>query len=133
MVTDRNMKKEAVASIMPLTIPLAPAISLTDVEQYEFIWPANLDRAELAFVQGYCTAIAGTVTIDVKHAGVSVLSAVITPVANTPVQATLTSTRSTRRIKAGQSVTVHATTNGSGALTNGRLVLGYRGFPAATE
>lgn len=85
--------------------------SLTDVEIFEFTAPAALT---LVGVQVYCTATAATASVTVKEAGVSVLSAAVTPTANTVVNGTI----SDANIASGAPVTVHVTTNSTGSVTD---------------
>ncbi len=131
MVTDRDVEIGSVAGAQMFTLPLAPAINAADVEQHEIVWP--LQNAELLDAQIHCTAKAGAVTADVKVAGASALASAITPTAGNAVQATLATARASRRIKTGQALTIHATTDGTGQLTNGRITLTFRGYPAGTE
>jgi hypothetical protein len=130
MLTDRDAQIGSLAGMICLQGNLAPLVSEADVEQAEFIIPA---RYEIHSVQVYCTAIAGTCTVDVKINGVTALAAPITPTANTATQPTLSATRSARRGTAAQRITVHCTTNGTGQLTRGRFTLCVRGYPGATE
>lgn len=79
----------------------------SDMEMFEFD-PG--EAVSLDDVQVYCSAVTGTASVDVKEAGVSLLSAAATPSAGTIVKPTI----SDPDIAAENNLTVHVTT-GSGA------------------
>lgn len=82
-----------------------------DVEVFEFTAPADLT---LVGVQVHCSAVTATASVNVKEAGVSVLTGAVTPVANSVANGTI----SDSAIASGAAVTVHVTTDGTGTITN---------------
>jgi hypothetical protein len=83
----------------------------TAAEIFEFTTPFALT---LVNVQVYCTATAATASVDVREAGVSVLSAAATPSAG----AVVTPTISDSAIASGAALTVNVTTDGTGSITD---------------
>ena len=81
------------------------------VEIFEFTAPAALT---VIGVQVYCTAVTATASVDVKEAGVSILSGAVTPTAGSVVSGTI----SDSAIASGAAVTVHVTTDGTGAISD---------------
>jgi phosphatidate phosphatase APP1 len=93
--------------------------SQSDVEIFEWTAPQALVLAE---VQVYCTATAATASVNVKEAGVSVLSAAATPTAGTVVKPTI----SDAAIASGAAVTVHVTTNATGTISDLSVTLKFK-------
>lgn len=93
--------------------------SLTDAEVFEFTSPAALT---LVGVQVYCTAVTAVASVDVKEAGVSVLSGAVTPSANSVVTGTI----SDAGIASGAAVTVHVTTDAAGTITDLTVTLIFK-------
>jgi hypothetical protein len=89
--------------------------SQSDAEIFEFTAPLAMTLSE---VQVYCTATAATASVDVKEAGITVLSAgaVVKPTVSDP------------DIASGAAVTVHVTTNGTGTITDLTVTLVFE-FP----
>lgn len=86
----------------------------------------EFDPAEamvLEQVQVFCTGAAATASVDVKQAGTSLLGAPASPVAGSVIKPAI----ATAAIAAGQSLTVHVTTNTTGAVSNLHVTLVLRG------
>lgn len=95
------------------------AANQSDVEVFEFRAPSALTLEE---VQVYCTAVNATASVDVKEAGTSVLASAAAPSANAVVRPTI----SDSAIASGAAVTVHATTDASGSITDLHVTLVFR-------
>jgi hypothetical protein len=95
------------------------ANSESDTEIFEFDPPEDLTLDE---VQVYCTASAATASVDVKEAGVSVLSAAATPSAGSVVKPTV----SDSAISSSNNVTVHVTTDGTGTIADLTVTLLFK-------
>ena len=93
--------------------------SQSDVEVFAFDPAENLTLEE---VQVYCTATAATASVDVKEGGTTVLSASATPSAGSIVKPTI----SDASISSANEVTVHATTDGSGSITDLTVTLLFK-------
>jgi len=93
--------------------------SQDDVEVFEFTAPAALT---LAGVQVYCTAVTATASVNVKEAGTSVLSSAVTPAAGDVVDGTI----SDADIAKDAAVTVHATTDANGSITDLTVTLLFK-------
>lgn len=93
--------------------------SQNDIEIFEFTTPAALT---LTGVQVYCTATNATASVDVKEGGTTVLESAVTPQANTVVSGTV----SDSAIASGAAVTVHATTDGTGDITDLTVTLIFK-------
>ncbi len=83
-------------------------------------------------VQVFCTAIVATAQADVQIGAVSVLTGLITPVANTVVAGVLVAP-ALRRGKFTDQLNVKFTTNGTGTLTNVAVTVTIRPFPLDNE
>ncbi len=93
-------------------------------EIFEFDPAENLTIEE---IQVYCTATTATASVEVKEAGVSVLTAAATPVAGSVVKPAI----SDASLSASNNLTVHVTTNGSGTITDLTVTLLLKAAPAA--
>lgn len=133
MVTDRDVKIGSLVGSFPVVVTFAPAINQADTEQFEWTIPASFPVCEVIDVQLYALTVTATVSADVTLNGTTCLTGAITPVAGASTAGVLSATRSARRIKPGQALRVRATTNGTGAVTNGRMSILLRAYPAATE
>jgi hypothetical protein len=138
MFTDNDVEAGSLAGAVCLTFPLAPGLSETDVEHAEVQIPAAIERGpghfEVIAVSGFCRTKAGTVTADVKIGGTTCLASALALTAAAATQGTLSTTRANRRGKRGtNALTVHATTDGSGVLTDGFVLVWVRAYPAARE
>jgi hypothetical protein len=73
---------------------------------------------QIVSVEAYCLTTAATITFDVQIGTTSVLSAVITPVADTPTAGTLSATTASTQGAANTVLNLKYTSNGAGAATN---------------
>jgi len=83
----------------------------SDVEFCQWTVPEALT---LTGVRAYATSVTATASVNVKEGGVTVLSAPITPVAGSEASGTV----SDASLASGGEVTLHATTDGTGAIAN---------------
>lgn len=88
---------------------------------------------EIEAVEAYCTAITATASVDCLIGSTSALASAITPVAGTATAGTLSTTRANRRGSATDVVNIQYTTDGSGALTKGKVRVTIRPFPLNGE
>ncbi len=88
---------------------LGAGLSAAEIFRYEADGDLGIDQ-----VQVYCTGTSGTVSVDVKVAGASVLAARATPAAGAVVKPTV----SQPAVASGAMITVHVTTDGSGSVSN---------------
>lgn len=93
--------------------------SQADVEIFEFTAPVALT---LVGVQVYCTATAAAASVNVKEAGVSVLSSAVTPTANAVANGTI----SDSSIASGAAVTVRVTTDATGSISDLTVTLIFK-------
>jgi hypothetical protein len=90
-----------------------------DVQIFAYDPPEDLTLVE---VQVFCTATNATASVNVKEGGVTVLAAPATPSAGNIVKPTVADAA----IAGTNNVTIHATTNGSGAITNLTVTLLFK-------
>ena len=123
MLEDRNVLSTAGVALKHVPcVRAAVAISQTDVELLEFK-PGK--RFVIEEVQVYASAVVAAATIDVKIGGVSVLSTVVTPVADTATIGALVAA-ALRKGTSSSTFTVHVTTDGSGTLTDLQVTVALR-------
>lgn len=130
-VKDVNVAQDAKVALecILLTAP-ATAVSQTDLEVDEVI-PAYAFEVER--VEVHATAVTATITCDVKIGTTSVLSAVVTPVANTATAGTLSSTLANIRGTSSEAIRLHYTSNASGAATALKARVWIRPLPMNGE
>lgn len=97
----------------------------SSLEVFQFDAPQALTLEQ---VQVYCSSVTAAVSLDVKEAGASVLSAVAVPVAGGVVKPTV----SDASIASGAAVTVHVTTDGSGLVSDLSVTLLFKTTPTAS-
>lgn len=102
-----------------LVIPLVTAVSQADVVAFSYVVGSGF---KITKVKTYVRTKAGTVTADVKIGSTSVLSAAAAFTDATEVTAGLKAELS-RFGKPTDAINVHFTTDGTGALTNGFVVV----------
>jgi hypothetical protein len=125
-VTDRKIARDAKSAIERLVVPIITAISQADVLAFSFV-PGH--SFEIVQAQCYCRTEAGVVTSDVKIQTVSALNAVLAYNTATRVDGVLAAAQAARRGSATDAINVHFTSDGSGVLTNGFVVVSYRAVP----
>jgi len=94
------------------------AISQTAAEIFQYTVPEN---SSLVSVRAYCTALAGTPSVDVKNQAASVLTGAISLVAGADTAGVLTG--GAAALTATNVVTVHVTTDGDDTVTDLTVVL----------
>ncbi len=129
-VTDKKIHKDAKVALQPISVSLVTAISQTDLKAFAFK-PGY--EFEIVSVQTFCSAEAGTVTADVKIGTVSALASPANFTAGTRVDATLSATVLNRRGTSASELNVHYTTDATGSLTNGRVIIVIRPRPLNQE
>jgi len=93
-----------------------------DVEQHAHNPGYNY---EVVGVEVYATGVTAAASVDVKVGGTSVLSSAITPVAGSEVKGTVLTTGE-QFGAADDDITIHATTDGGGDITNLDARVWYR-------
>jgi hypothetical protein len=129
-VKDSKIAADAKVAIERLVIPIITAVSITDLIAFAFV-PGH--PFEIVGAQCYARTEAGTVTADVKIQTVSALNAVMAFATGSRVDAVLATALASRRGSATDAINVHFTTDGTGALTNGFVVVSYRPVPLQGE
>jgi hypothetical protein len=136
-IRSRNVKKTAAFALEPVTLVLGTtAISQTGKRtqgttiRYPF---------QVVAVEAYALTVTATISVDVQIGSTSVLSAAITPVADTPTAGVLSATvANTQSTSASSVLSLKYTSNGSGAATNGVVTvwirpLGMEGDPISAK
>jgi len=129
-VKDTKIAADAKVAIERLVVPIITALTQSDVLALAFV-PGH--SFEIVDVQCYTRTEAGVVTADVKIQTVSVLNAALAFATATRVQGVLAAALAARRGSATDAINVHFTTDGSGVLTNGFVVVSYRPVPLNGE
>jgi len=129
-IHDRSIKRDAHVAEKELAIQLITATGQTAVKALGFT-PGH--AFQIVKVKTWCSAVTATATADVKIGGTSALNAAATFTANTENAATLSGTLANVQGSSTDQITVTYTTDGTGALTNGRVVVVYRIFPLAGD
>lgn len=112
-----------------LAVALVTAVSQTDLVAFKFT-PGF--RFEIVSVRSYNAAKAGTISYKVKAGTRTAVSAGVFTAA-TEVAATLSTTKANIRGSSSEAISVEYTSDGSGALTNGFVVIVYRPWPLNGE
>lgn len=124
---DTRLTRQSKVALKHLIVPIVTAVSLTDANVFRFT-PGYGFRVE--GVSTFCRTKAGAVTADVL-VGATVVANDAAFTANAEVAATLT--EAARKGKASDEVLVRITTDGTGALTNGVVVVTLRPYPLGGE
>ncbi len=120
-VRDQHIAKAANSALKHLSVGITTAISLTSAVVFSF---APGYKFQIQRIRSFCRTKAGTVTAVVKVGTRTAAS--ITFTAATEVAQTLSSTLANLQGSASEAITIELTTDGSGALTNGALVISIR-------
>lgn len=120
-IQDKHIHPSASFAQQRLVAPLVTAVSLTGAVIFSFL-PGY--RFQVTRIRSFCRAKAGTVTAVVKVGTRTAAS--ITFTSATEVAQTLSTTLANLRGTASEAITIEITTDGSGALTNGHVVLEFR-------
>ena len=129
-VTDRKVHPEARLAEKALVVSLVTATAQGDVKAFS-LRPGY--GFQVIGVQAYCRSEVGAVTADVKIGTTSVLSAAVAFVTATRVDGVLAASLAARRGTAAGELNVHFTSDGTGALTNGFVVVTIRPYPLNQE
>jgi hypothetical protein len=129
-VEDRNVHKDAKFPLKEFDVYFTTAVSQTDKEVFN--WLPGF-QFEVVDVQIYCETEAGAVTADVKVGGTSALASEPAFASATRVAGALHATLGNRRGTATQALTVEYTSDGTGALTNGRVIVTIAKIPRQGE
>jgi hypothetical protein len=125
-VKDTKIANDSKVAIETLTIPIITALTQADVIAFKYV-PGH--SFEIVGVQAYARTVAGAVTLRAKISGVTAMAADITPTTGNIVAGTLATTLAARRGSRTDSIDANFTTDGSGVLTNGFLVIQFRPVP----
>jgi len=128
MIGDKAVNKNAQHARRDLIVPIITAISLTDAVVWE--WLPGF-AGYIVDVQSYNRTTAGAVTFKVRTGGASYAagrSAITDLVAVTASRqsAVLSTTLANRRFSSAEVIRVGLTTDGTGALTNGSIIVTVR-------
>lgn len=127
-IRDQNIHRQATFPRKHLTVALITAISQTGVVAFKHT-PGH--RFQIVSVKTYCLTKAGTVTGNLKVGGRT--SAALTFTSATENTPSLSAVKANNRGTATEAITVEYTTDGSGVLTNGFVVITYRVWPLNGE
>lgn len=132
MVNDQHVNPGSgyAREVIPVAIPTAVSQSNANAIVFRPGYRFTVEK-----VESFARTVTATVTFDVL-VGTNVIVDDVVPVANTRTEhafAAAFATTAARRGAATDDVTVRFTTNGTGALVNGVVVLYIRPFPAGGE
>ncbi len=128
-IKDRNILPTAAFAKDRMVVPLNPAVSLTSAVMHSYT-PGF--RFIITRVRCFVRTKAGAVSYVVKVGGRTAV-ATGTVTAATEVGATLSATRANLIGSATEAITVEVTTDGSGAVTDGKIVIEFRAMPMIGE
>lgn len=123
MTTDRHLEKNSEVAKRPFVVSkqdVATGQSGVEIGQKEPDKDYIIESVDV-----YCTGTAATASVDVQVAGVSVLNSQVTPVAGAVEEGDLVG-HADRQGDAGEAITVHVTTDGTGTITDLRVEVSYR-------
>lgn len=131
-VQDINIKKDANIARECIVFPfiIASAISQADVKVRGVV-PGY--AFEITKVEVFAKTVTATLSVQVKIGTTSALSAAVTPVADTPTAATLSTTLANKRGSSTEAINVHYTTDGTGAFTGMTVHVWIRPLPLNGE
>lgn len=135
MVNDKKIDPTAQIARKELVVALVTAVSQTDAIAFEFT--PGYD-GEIVQVKSWNRSKAGTVTINIRTGGAAWANGraaitALTPTSAAEDTATLSTTPANLRFSKTEKVRVAFTTDGTGALTNGHLLLVLRPRPQNGE
>lgn len=129
-VKDTNIKKDAKVARECLELSLLSAVSQTG-KKVDGVTPGF--AFEIVRVEANALTVTATITADVKIGATSALASAVTPVAETPTAATLATTDAARRGSATDTIFLHYTSDGTGAVTNAKVRVWIRPLPLNGE
>lgn len=130
-VKDNNISKTANVAKEYVRLVLGTTATGQTGKQTDSLKPGY--AFEVVSVEAYALTVTATISVDVQIAGTSVLSSVITPVADTPTAGTLSTTLANKRGAATEALQLKYTSNGTGAATNGIVTVCIRPLPLNGE
>lgn len=130
-VKDKNVAKDSALALKPIqfalgTSAVSQTAKKTDAVTIGFAF-------EVVRVEAYALTVTASITVDVHIGATSVLSAAITPVADTPTAGVLSTTLASRRGTSTDILSLKYTTNGAGAATNVFVTVWVRPRPLNGE
>lgn len=126
----RNQKVHSAADFAKLVVPIALITAISQTDKVAFSWLPGF-RYQIVSIQSFNSAKAGTIAGVVK-CGVRTAAAVAFTAA-TRVAATLSTTKANLRGSSTEAITLEYTSDGSGALTNGFVVVTIRPWPLSGD
>lgn len=128
MIRNQDVDPTSQIGSETIVIPLIVAISQTGVVSAKYT-PGY--RFQLTGAKTYCLTKAGAVAATLKVGGRTAASLTIT--AASEVTAVLSTTKANIRGSKTESITLEYTTDGSGVLTNGMVILAFRPWPMSGD
>lgn len=128
-IRDRNIDKDAEVAVKVLVVPLISAVGQTGVVAFSHT-PGH--AFQLVGVSSYCADQTDTISGVVKVGSATAVAAVGFTDA-TEVAQTLSSTLSDLRGSSTDAITLEYTSDGTGAVVNGFVIIKYRAQPLAGE
>ena len=130
-VKDINMLKTAHTPKKCITLALGTSATSQTGKRTDAATPGF--AFEVTKVEVYALTVTAVITVDVQIGTTSVLTAVVTPVADTPTAGTLSSTLANIRGSSTDIISLKYTSDGAGAATNARARVWIRPVPANGE
>lgn len=124
-IKDKQVHNASKFALKHLVVSLVTAISQTDLVAFKTV-PGY--RFQIVGVRSWNAAKAGTITYKVKASTREAVAAGVFTAA-TDVAATLSTTKANLRGTSTDAVSVEYTSDGSGALTNGFVIITLRVWP----
>lgn len=123
-VTDRKVHPSAKVALQPVLLAIGTTATSQSAKRTHAVTPGFDFVVEK--VEVYALTVTATISVDVHIGTTSVLASTITPVADTPTAGTLSATLSARRGTSTGVLGVKYTSNGTGAATNGYVIVWIR-------
>lgn len=130
MITDKAIEPGAAVALTPIVCSITTATSQTGRVSLATIPGFN---GQVEKVEAWATAVTAAITVDVAVGSTSVLSAAITPVADTVTAGTLSSTITACRFTSTDQLNFKYTTDSAGAATNLKITVWVRPYPMNGE
>lgn len=128
-IRDQGVHRTANFPRLPYVNEIVTAISLTGAVVSSILVGYKF---EIVRVRSFCRTKAGAVSYVVKAGARTAVSAGVFTAA-TDVAATLSTTKANLRGTASEAVTIELTTDGTGALTNGKVLIWIKPWPLNGE
>lgn len=128
--TDRDIHQDAAVAKETIVVPVITETGLTAAEIFNVV-PGYAFEVEK--VESFCRTKAGAVDAEVRVGGVAATAAGVAFTAATRVDNAIHATPANVRGVETDAITVELTTDGTGALSNGFIVLTIRPRPLAGD